>query len=241
MPAISAGSLGPSCMASPGQACWTATRRNGARSGCATARHRGATTRPGGGSPASTARPGSTAALRPPDAALDRLGREIAAIGNAENESGGIELGYCYAGSPAIATDRKAVAPDDPGRYQPSTVPGVRLPSVQLPDGSSTHDRLGPWFTLVSVGCPSCSPLIEAAARRGVPLTVVAFREPFLTDIYGCQQLLVRPDQHIAWRGTGLDESGAEILLARATGSARLIGRGIRACRAADGVMKGNS
>ena len=73
---------------------------------------------------------------------MDRLGCEIAVIGNAENESGGIELGHSYAGSAAIDTDQDAVAPDDPRIYQPSTVPGVRLPSVMLGDGKSTHDRL---------------------------------------------------------------------------------------------------
>ena len=156
----------------------------------------------------------------PSEAALDRLGLEIAGIGNAENESGGIELGYCYAGSAVIDTDHDAAAPDDPGRYQPSTVPGVRLPSVRLDDGTSTHDHLGPWFTLVSVGCPPSSDLVAAAARRGVPLAVASFSEPFLADIYGRQQLLVRPDQHIAWRGTRLDADAADALLARVTGMA---------------------
>ena len=155
----------------------------------------------------------------PSDVTIDRLGREIAAIGNAENESSGIELGYYYAGSPAIDIDPDASPPDDPSRYQPSTVPGVRLPSVVLDDGTSTHDRLGPWFTLVSVGCCPSGDLVAAATRRGVPLAAVSFSEPWLTDIYGRQQLLIRPDQHIAWRGTRLDATGAEALLGRVTGT----------------------
>ena len=155
----------------------------------------------------------------PSDAAMDQLGRAIAAIGNAENESGGIELGYAYAGSPAIDNDPAAIAPDDPGRYQPSTVPGVRLPSVILDDGTSTHDRLGPWFTLLSIGCPPDPGLVAAAAQQGVPLAVVSLSEPLLTDIYGRQQLLIRPDQHIAWRGIQCDANGAEALLRLVTGT----------------------
>jgi 2-polyprenyl-6-methoxyphenol hydroxylase-like FAD-dependent oxidoreductase len=153
------------------------------------------------------------------ETAMDRLGCEIAVIGNAENESGGIELGYSYAGSPTIDTDQDAVAPDDPGVYQPSTIPGVRLPSVMLGDDTSTHDQLGPWFTLMAVGCAPSRDMVAAAARRGMPLAVVSFREDFLTEIYGRQQLLIRPDQHIAWRGTQLDVSSAEALLDRVTGT----------------------
>ena len=152
------------------------------------------------------------------EATTEQLGRAIAAIGNAENESGGIELGYCYAGSPAIATDADAAAPDDPGIYQPSTVPGVRLPSVVLDDGTSTHDRLGPWFTLMAIGCEPDLNMVAAAARRRLPLTVISFHEPVLMEIYGRQQLLIRPDQHIAWRGAWLDARGAETLLDRVTG-----------------------
>lgn len=155
---------------------------------------------------------------QPSEATLERLGREIAAIGNAENESGGIELGYCYAGSPAIDTDPVSIAPDDPGIYQPSTIPGVRLPSVLLDDGTSTHERLGPWFTLIAFGCAPSRDMVAAAARRGLPLAIASFDEPFLTDIYGRQQLLIRPDQHIAWRGKWIDASGAENLLDRVTG-----------------------
>jgi 2-polyprenyl-6-methoxyphenol hydroxylase-like FAD-dependent oxidoreductase len=155
----------------------------------------------------------------PSETAMDRLGREIAAIGNAENESGGIELGYSYAGSSTIDTDPDAVAPDDPGIYQPSTVPGVRLPSVMLGDGTSTHDRLDRWFTLMAFGCVPSRDMVAAAGRRGVPLAVVSFHDDILTEIYGRQQLLIRPDQHIAWRGTQLDVSSAEALLDRVTGT----------------------
>jgi hypothetical protein len=85
-------------------------------------------------------------------AARSEVGRRIAAIGNAENESFGIELGYAYADSPVICADPGADIPDDSLHYVPTTAPGVRMPSMVLRDGAPVFDRLGQWFTLVCVG-----------------------------------------------------------------------------------------
>jgi len=43
--------------------------------------------------------------------------------------------------------------------------------------------------------------LVAAAARRGVPLTVVDVPIETVRDLYPHKLALVRPDQHIAWRG----------------------------------------
>ena len=78
----------------------------------------------------------------------DALGRAIAALGNAENESWGVEFGYRYDG-----------VEGDPVVYQPTTAPGARLPSTFLRDGSALYDRLGPWFTLLALRrCRSVAP-----------------------------------------------------------------------------------
>lgn len=135
-------------------------------------------------------------------AARAEAGARIAALGNAENESWGIEHGYCYAASPIIWHEAGARAPDDTLRYEPTTVPGVRLPSVILGDGSFLHDLLGPWFTLLAVGAAPDEGLVAAAARRGLPLAVLRVDDPAAAATYGRGALLlVRPDQHIAWRG----------------------------------------
>ncbi len=68
----------------------------------------------------------------------EALARGIAALGNAENESWGIEFGYRYDG-----------VEGDPVVYAPTTAPGARLPSTFLHDGTALYDRLGPWFTLL--------------------------------------------------------------------------------------------
>ena len=146
-------------------------------------------------------------------------GRRIASFGNAENESYGIEYGYAYEESPVICAERGADIPNDPLRYTPTTFPGVRMPSVVLKDDTPIYDRLGLWFTLVCVGTPPSAVLVEAAARRSVPLDVLRLDEPDLIAVYGRRLMLVRPDQHIAWRGAVCDDRHeAEAIIARSLG-----------------------
>jgi 2-polyprenyl-6-methoxyphenol hydroxylase-like FAD-dependent oxidoreductase len=143
------------------------------------------------------------------DAARAAAGRRIAALGNAENESYGIELGYAYADSEVICADPGADIPDDPLHYVATTAPGARMPSVLMGNGVPIFDRLGPWFTLVCFGAPASEALLAAAARRGVPLAVLRTDDPEIIKIYGRGLLLVRPDQHIAWRGTACEDARA--------------------------------
>ncbi|MCX7362721.1 MAG: FAD-dependent monooxygenase [Alphaproteobacteria bacterium] len=125
----------------------------------------------------------------------DVLGRAIAALGNAENESWGVEFGYRYDG----------VEPN-PVVYEPTTAPGARLPSVFLRDGSALYDRLGPWFTLLCFGGADPSELIDAAPA---PLDIVVVDDASLAPIYEASLVLVRPDTHVAWRGNACDDGVA--------------------------------
>ena len=106
------------------------------------------------------------------DAARGAAGLRIGAIGNAENESFGIELGYAYAASEVICADPGADIPNDPLHYIPTTAPGARMPSVLLADGTPIFDRLGLWFTLVCFGAAPSEALVgrcraaRCAARR---------------------------------------------------------------------------
>ena len=51
------------------------------------------------------------------------------------------------------------------------------------------------------------------AASRGLPFTVAHLSEPSLRAMYGDGTVLVRPDQHVAWRGTSLPQGGAAVVL----------------------------
>ncbi len=59
---------------------------------------------------------------------------------------------------------------------------------------------------------------MEAAATRGVPLELLELRGQTLEDLYGAPLLLVRPDQHVAWRGTSVDQPTAGAVIDRVRG-----------------------
>ena len=57
-------------------------------------------------------------------------------------------------------------------------------------------------------------PLLEAARRRGVPLTMLDVQpgREFDKDVYARALVLARPDQHIAWRGDALPADCASLV-----------------------------
>ncbi|MFD0636687.1 hypothetical protein ACFQ9X_39065 [Catenulispora yoronensis] len=76
---------------------------------------------------------------------------------------------------------------------------------------------LGPEYSLVGeLTAPAAAPIAEAARRLGIPLTVVEL--PGARDWFEAPLVLVRPDQHVAWRGHRMDEAGALRLLLGGTG-----------------------
>jgi 2-polyprenyl-6-methoxyphenol hydroxylase-like FAD-dependent oxidoreductase len=147
---------------------------------------------------------------------------EISKIGNHENESLGIEFGYWYRNSPIVVRDADDDLPsDDPVTYCPTTVPGARLPSVYLKDNKPLFDKLGAWFTIINFGDNDASAFVEAASQFRLPLKVLDLDEPAVSSVYGEQMMLVRPDQHIAWRGSSpTDRRSAATVLSRVLGRA---------------------
>jgi 2-polyprenyl-6-methoxyphenol hydroxylase-like FAD-dependent oxidoreductase len=124
-----------------------------------------------------------------------------------EFDTPGIQLGVHYRGSPVIVDDGTPETPDSPVDYVPNAVPGSRLPHVWLTNGASLYDVLGPEFTLIALGADAdARRWIDAAASRGIPLDVVHLADAAeLSALAGADWLLVRPDQHIAWRGDAAD------------------------------------
>jgi len=134
----------------------------------------------------------------------DVLPRDAAVIQRAkraEFHSLGLVLGYSYAGSPVVQPGvRPAV---DVTCYTPAADPGARLPHHWLPDGSSLYDRLGRGFTLlgpVDSDAAGVADLARRARRLRIPLALV---QPPASYPWRGEFLLVRPDQHIAWRAAG--------------------------------------
>jgi 2-polyprenyl-6-methoxyphenol hydroxylase-like FAD-dependent oxidoreductase len=132
----------------------------------------------------------------------------------------GITFGARYDGSPIIAGDGATPPPDRANEYIPSAVPGGRAPHVWLSDGRSLYDTLGFEFSLLRLG-PSASDGVgfaDAAAARGIPLTIVDRPEAEIRDLYEADLALIRPDQIVAWRGNRIPED-VDKLLARVTGA----------------------
>ena len=86
--------------------------------------------------------------------------------------------------------------------FTSSTVPGCRLPHLWLRDGRSLYDALGPDYTLIRLDpAVGVAGLVAAAERRGVPLSLLDVDAPEAKKLYARNLVLVRPDQHVAWRG----------------------------------------
>lgn len=132
-----------------------------------------------------------------------------------ENEYRGIELGYRYTGSPIVDADAEP-GPEptwSPQVYTPTTWPGGRPPSLYLPDRTALFDRFGPDFTLVDfAGDGRADPLLEHAARRGLPVRHTVVSDAAARELWERDLVLIRPDQHVAWRGNTAPGDCAEVV-----------------------------
>ncbi len=134
-----------------------------------------------------------------------------------------VELGYAYPAEGALLADGSAVPARDPrgGHYVPTTRPGHRLPHAWLagPDGRpvSTHDLVGDQgrFVLLigSDGGRWRAAAVDAGAKLGVEIPVVEvgaagsadYQDPDgrwadLREVSEAGAVLVRPDNHVAFR-----------------------------------------
>lgn len=130
------------------------------------------------------------------------LGESLYDHAAAEFDIPGVHFGVFYGGSPIVVSDGSPAPIDDPHRYTPNTTPGARAPHLWLRDGSALFDHFGRDFTLLKLGGSADTGAIEAATRSlGIPLKVLTIDEPEARDLYARDLVLVRPDQHVAWRG----------------------------------------
>lgn len=132
------------------------------------------------------------------------VGSRIQAAKIREFATLGVVKGYHYEDSPVIVPDGGRAPGADFINYVPSSRPGAIAPHAWMHDGSSLYDHFGPGFTLIAAkGAPSQAvDQIRLQARNaGVPLKVLAPNEPGVAELYPRRYTLIRPDQHVAWRG----------------------------------------
>lgn len=131
------------------------------------------------------------------------VGQFILEAGNLENEAWGLEWGYRYDDSPIICHETGEAPAYDWEAAAVTTWPGVRAPNVFLNDGAGEpiFDLLGRELTLLSFGEANCDAFADVAQDMGVPLKVVEVSDAHAAATYEKPLVLLRPDQHVAWRG----------------------------------------
>ncbi len=153
------------------------------------------------------------------EATRREVGETILATKVREFKTLGLVLGARYEDSAIVEYDGTRPPPEHATIYTPSAHPGCLAPHLWLADGTSLYDHFGPGFTLlVADGASEDGVLLrEAASTCGVPLKVIAPNDARLRARYEARLAMIRPDQHVAWRGDALPaDVGA--LLARVTG-----------------------
>lgn len=148
------------------------------------------------------------------DAARRRLGQELYDRTFSEWNTSGVVLDQRYTSSPVVVDDGSDAPEWDVTAYAPVAKPGHRAPHAWLGDDLALYDRLGPGLTLLDLRADATDTAAFAAAahERSMPLAVVAVDDPHVRELYEAPLVLVRPDQHVAWRGDHPDPDAGTIL-----------------------------
>ncbi|CAG4894744.1 2,4-dichlorophenol 6-monooxygenase [Paraburkholderia saeva] len=142
------------------------------------------------------------------DAAREAVGNYLAFHATAEFVIPGVHLGTRYEQSPLIETEAGPAVPDSANLYVPCARAGHRAPHAWLEEGRSLYDRFGPGFTLLCTGREGINTRDDAVLHRAASvlpqLAIQHVDEPAVAALYGAAFVLIRPDQHVAWRGDAL-------------------------------------
>jgi len=137
-----------------------------------------------------------------------------------EWESLGLQIGHRYDGSLICIPDGTPPVPDDFRIYVPTARPGSRAPHAWLADGRSILDLFGTKFVLLAFSEKlETEKLAGAFARRGVPFVIERIKDDGIAALYEMPLVLVRPDGHVAWRGTTVDDPERIVDVVRGAGA----------------------
>jgi 2-polyprenyl-6-methoxyphenol hydroxylase-like FAD-dependent oxidoreductase len=147
--------------------------------------------------------------------ARGRIGEIIRDQKAREYHTLGVVLGERYIGSPLVCGESGDPPADHYSHYVPSTFPGCLAPHYWLADGHSVYDRLGPGFTLVisdSRHREEAARISAVADELGMPLTTLELADARARELFPMSLTLIRPDQHVAWRGERAPERPQALL-----------------------------
>ncbi|SEO08603.1 2-polyprenyl-6-methoxyphenol hydroxylase [Duganella sp. CF517] len=143
-----------------------------------------------------------------------QIGAAIREVKAREFNTLGVVLGSHYRGSPLVALEG-AAPPSTVSRFTPSACAGDLAPHAWLADGSSLYDGFGHGYTLLATGGWTAADAAQAsadAAQLGVPLHLYQPAYDGLALLYQARLALIRPDQHVAWRGDSWPHDGKALL-----------------------------
>lgn len=169
-----------------------------------------------------------SAFLRAFDPRRDRAAFETAWQARAQGAVGEVHsFEPHYEGSPIIAGASPAgsQACSAVGRHEFQARAGHHLAPARLSDGGNVYERLGAGFALLAFDAEASAvcAFVDAAAALGVPFTLIEDTAEDERGRYAASLVLVRPDQFVAWAGSGdvLPEQ-ARAVLQRVSGARSL-------------------
>jgi 2-polyprenyl-6-methoxyphenol hydroxylase-like FAD-dependent oxidoreductase len=125
----------------------------------------------------------------------------------------GLNFGYYYEGSPILVSDGETAPPYSMGGFTESTVPGCHAPNFWLDNKTPLFDVLGRGYTLLRLdSAVDVSAFTAAAEKRRMPLQVIDVQAAALPSAYRHKLLLLRADQHVAWRGDAMPASTGRLV-----------------------------
>jgi 2-polyprenyl-6-methoxyphenol hydroxylase-like FAD-dependent oxidoreductase len=135
-----------------------------------------------------------------------QAGEYFSVHGRREFNIPGITFGTRIDDSPIIASDGAEPPPDSANEYVPTARPGGRAPHLWIAENTSLYDEFGFEFTLLQLSTSgSFNHAVEGAADSvGLPLKTLDI-SPLdeARALYEADYALIRPDQTVAWRGSG--------------------------------------
>lgn len=147
------------------------------------------------------------------DARRAALGKQVYELNLPQYAAAGLNFGYYYDESPIIKYDDERHPVYSMGSFQSSTVPGCRTPHFFFKSGQSLYDELGQGYTLLKLDSKiDVAPLLDAATSQNVPFKVLDISCEEVAALYKHKLVLVRPDQHVAWRGDVAPEDAPRLI-----------------------------
>ncbi|HXL94015.1 MAG TPA: FAD-dependent oxidoreductase [Streptosporangiaceae bacterium] len=147
-------------------------------------------------------------------------------IGQGRFESAGVEFDERYDASAVTWYEPGQLGTETPWQsdlYEDDPRPGHRAPDGYVdPWGDTLYDRIGNGFALLvlSEDRTTGDAFAAEASARSLPFTVIHLSDPAVRELYGADNVLIRPDQHVAWRGAQVPDGGAAAVLDLVLGAA---------------------